>query len=1049
MIRRQNESNREKKQNERRQKRENMVEDINIGRFFELATTDRQYVNGLNLHEIKSEILEDYTGDFELIGSMLVGEIEQKTNIRFKNVDDFENYYNAIDNGGYDSEGVIFTGWLYELNTPEFKKVNRSQYGKGTDFKQDIVEYIGNNCYIPTSGNCFIKCINYFTNKDFTQEFLTFIRTEQRRSNVMTSARVQFFCRKHNINIGCYDGFRVCPRNITQRNPALKIHNNHFCLIWKSDGVSFDRAIRELKDNFKVVDNVISDKHVKSYIKYEYKPKKVQSQLTNMIVYDIETFSTIKCVPYANCIYRLSKISGKYYRDISDKEYQKCLNDSIVFKGLDNINKMLDYVLQYKGDQKKIKNKIVKYNLYLIAHKGSGFDSYVVLNKLPQWRTVKLIKNGSGIVSLKIFNGYVDQNKKLPQYVHLRCGLIHIKDSLKNIGRSYKLQENLLKQELEHDEFFEDNWEEKENEWLPYLKNDVLSTAFSDARYSKGMDELTGFGMKNCLTLPSLANKYFNSLRDENDEPIYTYNDEFMRHFVRKSIKGGRCSALNQYYKSHISKEVFNIISETLGVNNNDNVCEIIDKYFEYTNAKRNIIEDEYDSHFKDYRDIDEEERTEHINKELNKLPIHKKLQKLDVNDVMMDFDATSLYPSAMWDEKSVYPKIETGFAFKPHMNNVYVEAFNKQTFNQDGDESAILRIKYYNPPDLIFQHLPVKEKVKNFEVNRMRNGYIIDTLTSVDICEIVKIGGKVIKIYEGVIYRENFKIYPFRKVIEKLFALRQKYKDEHDDLMQKLVKLIMTSLYGVQIRKDIDQSYKCKSQHWMETEYDEKVLDYWKLPNENYIVKFKKDDGLEGDNDVKNTLPSHLGAFILSNSKRIMNNFIREINGFYNNSIYYGDTDSLYIERKHWDVLDKAKLVGKNLCQGKNDYETGGIFYGSFSAPKIKYVLTIDDYGIIQQHITFKGFNDSKRLLDRSQYFDMLDGKKITAMLPRSWKKSFNNGIVIPTKMRHCNACKDGILCITCNNLLNENKEFEANLNLLKRDVPNQFGHMLPYYMI
>ena len=30
---------------------------------------------------------------------------------------------------------------------------------------------------------------------------------------------------------------------------------------------------------------------------------------------------------------------------------------------------------------------------------------------------------------------------------------------------------------------------------------------------------------------------------------------------------------------------------------------------------------------------------------------------------------------------------------------------------------------------------------------------------------------------------------------------------------------------------------------------------------------------------------------------------------------------------------------------------------------------------------MTFKGFNDSKRLLDRSQYFDMLDGKKITAM--------------------------------------------------------------------
>ena len=63
--------------------------------------------------------------------------------------------------------------------------------------------------------------------------------------------------------------------------------------------------------------------------------------------------------------------------------------------------------------------------------------------------------------------------------------------------------------------------------------------------------------------------------------------------------------------------------------------------------------------------------------------------------------------------------------------------------------------------------------------------------------------------------------------------------------------------------------------------------------------------------------------------------------------------------------------------------------------------------------------------------------------------EKSFNNGIVIPTKMRHCNECKDGILCTTCNNLINENKEFEGNLNLLKREKPNDFGHMLPYYII
>ena len=57
----------------------------------------------------------------------------------------------------------------------------------------------------------------------------------------------------------------------------------------------------------------------------------------------------------------------------------------------------------------------------------------------------------------------------------------------------------------------------------------------------------------------------------------------------------------------------------------------------------------------------------------------------------MMDFDARSLHPSPMWDEKSVYPKIEIVFCCKPYMNDVYVKAFNIQTFNQNGRESAIL----------------------------------------------------------------------------------------------------------------------------------------------------------------------------------------------------------------------------------------------------------------------------------------------------------------------------------------------------------------------
>ena len=120
---------------------------------------------------------------------------------------------------------------------------------------------------------------------------------------------------------------------------------------------------------------------------------------------------------------------------------------------------------------------------------------------------------------------------------------------------------------MEHDEIFEDIWEEKENEWLPYLQNDVLSTTFSYARFTMAVEDLTGFGKKNSTTLPSLANKYFNSLREENDEPIYTYTGPFKRPFARQSIKGRRCTALSQWCNTNFLDEAFNIISKELDLN--------------------------------------------------------------------------------------------------------------------------------------------------------------------------------------------------------------------------------------------------------------------------------------------------------------------------------------------------------------------------------------------------------------------------------------------------------------------------------------------------
>ena len=63
-------------------------------------------------------------------------------------------------------------------------------------------------------------------------------------------------------------------------------------------------------------------------------------------------------------------------------------------------------------------------------------------------------------------------------------------------------------------------------------------------------------------------------------------------------------------------------------------------------------------------------------------LPIREQLSKFVLKKTQMKFDATSftsLYPSAMWDIDSVFPKIETGYTFKPYMNDMFVNDFNSK----------------------------------------------------------------------------------------------------------------------------------------------------------------------------------------------------------------------------------------------------------------------------------------------------------------------------------------------------------------------------------
>ena len=61
----------------------------------------------------------------------------------------------------------------------------------------------------------------------------------------MTKTRFQPFCRANNINLRHYDAERIFLRRDARRDNALFLRNTQFCLVWKSEGVKFNQALKK------------------------------------------------------------------------------------------------------------------------------------------------------------------------------------------------------------------------------------------------------------------------------------------------------------------------------------------------------------------------------------------------------------------------------------------------------------------------------------------------------------------------------------------------------------------------------------------------------------------------------------------------------------------------------------------------------------------------------------------------------------------------------------------------------------------------------------
>ena len=734
------------------QKEEN---EIDLGLFLELAEENKIIYNQVPVNTL-IEDTEKLKNGFFTNGYFTLGdEGEIDTNRFFKDSNELAKFIDKILDKYDDHPSIYYTGNIYRYFR-NFKRVNRSEHGRGANEFNNILEYEGDNCYIPSGNGCFLKCINFIFNKDFSIEYFKFIKSYKRRPNVITRCRIPEFCERYKIDIGIYDlnSGRILPRTVKQRNKCVYILKNHYCVIWKRNRKdSLLNGVDEIDKNFKYVKNKINEDNLKQRICYRFPKHETIDQLKNVFVFDLETHNDQEFAEaYAAGLYDVNRLKDKWDRDLTPDEL---ILERKNVTGFDTSNgncvlNMLKHISEnYKGDERtyidKDGNEIISsHKLLLVAHNSSGFDSWVVLNSLIKDITdLKIIKTARGLISLSFRCGFKIVNTcEVPQDVKFTCSKSHIKGSLEKLGGEYNLQAELLKGEIEHSIIKKNNFAELRHICEPFLISDVLCLAFIYARHSMERQKMSGFGIKDCLTEASLGWKCFGTYNE--DREFYTFNDKYVRDFIRKSIKGGRVGAFNRYFESKQCEEILNNIKKPLKVNDNE-ISNIIDKYLKYINTKRDEFKLNFENIEKDYRKIKKKELDKFLGKKLGNLEISKELQKINKDDLLVSYDFNSLYPSAQIDKNSTWPKIETAYPFKKYMNDAVCTLFNSGRWNEL-NRSAFLTVKYHNPKNMIFQPLPIKEKIENpyknnrlEEINRMRNGIIIDTLTSIDIVEIIK----------------------------------------------------------------------------------------------------------------------------------------------------------------------------------------------------------------------------------------------------------------------------------------------------------------------
>ena len=303
-----------------------------------------------------------------------------------------------------------------------------------------------------------------------------------------------------------------------------------------------------------------------------------------------------------------------------------------------------------------------------------------------------------------------------------------VKISFKKIGRDYSFQPELLKGEFEHSLINKSFFADLRHNWEPYFKLDVFYLAFVYARHSIEMQKTSGFGIKDRLTEASIGWKCFGKFNK--DREFYTLEEKYYRDFILKSIKCGRVAAFNRYLESNQCEEILTTNKKHLKINDNG-ISIIIGTCLKKVFIKRYEIKLEFEKGGKAYQKIIKKDLATFLDKKILEWDISKELQNINKDDFIVLYIFNGFYPSAQINSNSTWPKMESTYPFQKYMSDAVFSLFTTRRWNEL-IRSAFLSVKCHNPENLIFQLIPIREKIGNpyknnrlEEINRMRNGMI------------------------------------------------------------------------------------------------------------------------------------------------------------------------------------------------------------------------------------------------------------------------------------------------------------------------------------